>query len=191
MSQCQGHVAAATQWDALWGQTPGVTVHWSVCNHCVSHIQHQLCLSGTWNPDNLLYLYYLTVTQIGMLKCCILNTILWLSQQNQVNRLCLCMWQRGVWTSQVKCAAGTSSRMIYLFYFTDLCLSVVSAVCMLRALQIILSHTWPLIAFVSRGLRGLWPVTTHRHLWNIMKQEESRQLPAAMIHQQSSVFCRY
>ena len=110
---------------------------------------------------NLLYLYYLTVTEIGMLECCILNTILWLSRKNQDNRLCLCMWQRGVWRSHVKCAVGTSSRMIYLFYFTDLCLSVVSAVCMLRAFQIILSHTWPLIAFVSRGLRGSgqWPHT--------------------------------
>ena len=130
MSQCQGHVAAATQWDALWGQTPGVTVHWSVCNHCVSHIQHQLCLSGTWNPDsNLLYLYYLTVTEIGMLECCILNTILWLSQQNQVNRLCLCMWQRGVWTSQVKCAAGTSSRMIYFISLIYACLSCLQSAC--------------------------------------------------------------
>ena len=46
-------------------------------------------------------------------------------------QICLCMWQRGVWTwtNQVKCAAGTSSRMIYLFYFTDFLCYVLSAVC--------------------------------------------------------------
>ena len=65
-SRCEKHGAAATQLcDAWLQQTCGATVHWSVQSLCQSH---QLCLSGAWNPDNLLYLYYLTVTdRRGML----------------------------------------------------------------------------------------------------------------------------
>ena len=183
MSQCQGH-----SWCSVRADTRSYCSLVCVQSLCQSHPTSTLFVWSMESRHNLLYLYYLTVTEIGMLECCILNTILRLSRKNQDNRLCLCMWQRGVWRRDVKCAAGTSSRMIYLLYFSDLCLSVVSAVCMLRAFQIILSHTWPLIAFVSRGLRGSgqWPHTgTSGTLWSRRKADSYQ--PRWF----TSVFCRY
>lgn len=42
-SGCEEHGAAATQLCDPWLQeTRGATVHWSVCNHCVSHITSAL-----------------------------------------------------------------------------------------------------------------------------------------------------